>query len=159
MQPLNTLKSNHSNLARVSFKCDKLTSIKMFYLFIYFISDKIRRSCFWLLVPKEEILKCVCVKSAFTFEGEGWAQCAQLCRCLVGVHAVAQGQLGNATAVLTPEVVWYRIVILCSVCEGLRNKWQKRSTEIKLQECVNDRTENNGHFLKNGASVSFQSMV
>lgn len=65
---------------------------------------------------------CVCFKSAFTFEGEGRAQRVQLGRCLVGVHAVAQGQLGNTTAVLTPEVVRYGIIILCSVCEGLRDK-------------------------------------
>lgn len=89
-------------------------------------------------------MKKTCVRMrfnrAFTFEGEGWAQCVELGRRLVGVHAVAQGQLGNTTAVLSPEVVRYRIVILCSVCEGLRNKGQKCPPEIKLQVRMNDRT-------------------
>lgn len=72
----------------------------------------------------------------------------------MGVHAVAQGQLGNTTAVLSPEVVRYRIIILCSVSEGLRNKWQKRSTEIKLQECMNEHTENNEKWSKSLISIN-----
>lgn len=114
-------------------------SIKMFYLSIYFT--------------------IVSIKHVFTFEGEGRAQRVQLGRCLVGVHAVAQRQLGNATAVLTPEVVGYRIIILCSVCEGLRNKGQKRPSQIKLQERKNNWTQNNCHFWKSGASIPFQAIV
>lgn len=55
-----------------------------------------------------------------TFEGQCWAQCVELSRRLVGVHAVTQRQLGNTAAVLSPEVVGYCIIILRRVCEGLR---------------------------------------
>lgn len=37
----------------------------------------------------------------------------------MGVHAVAQGQMGYAPAVLPPEVVGDGIIILRCVCEGL----------------------------------------
>ena len=40
-----------------------------------------------------------------TCEGEGRVQGVELGRGLVGVHPVAQGQLGNPAAVLAPEVV------------------------------------------------------
>lgn len=116
-----------------------LFSIQMFYLSIYFT--------------------IISMKHALTFEGEGRAQRVQLGRRLVGVHAVAQSQLGNAAAVLSPEVVGYRIIILCSVCEGLRHKGQKRPSQVKLQECRNDWTQNNCHVWKSGASISFQAIV
>lgn len=38
----------------------------------------------------------------------------------MGIHAVPQGQLGNSSTVFTSEVIGDGLVILSSVCEGLR---------------------------------------
>lgn len=54
-----------------------------------------------------------------TCEGEGGAQGVELGGGLVGVHAVAQGQLGYPTAVLAPEVVRDGLIILSCVSKGL----------------------------------------
>lgn len=39
---------------------------------------------------------------------------------LVRVHAVTQGQLRNATAVLSAEVIRYSVIVLGRVSESLR---------------------------------------
>lgn len=54
-----------------------------------------------------------------TSERKSRPQGVKLGRCLVGVHAVTQRQLGNAAAVLPTEVVRYGLVILRCVREGL----------------------------------------
>lgn len=90
---------------------------------------------FWMSVQKEEILYCV-FNSGPTFEGECWSQRVELSWCLVGVHAVAQRQLGSTTAVLPAEVVRDGIIILRCVCEGLRRN-DKHFDEIKLHKCMN----------------------
>lgn len=49
------------------------------------------------------------------------------------VHAVAQGQLGNAAAVLPAKVVGYGVVILRSMCEGLERRERKEIYILKKQ--------------------------
>lgn len=65
------------------------------------------------------LLEFHCAARRATSERKSRPQGVQLGRCLVGVHAVTQRQLGNATAELSPEVVRYGLVVLSRVREGL----------------------------------------
>lgn len=47
----------------------------------------------------------------------------ELCRTLMRIHAIPQGQLGHPLAVLLPKVVRDGCIILSSVGESLGTKW------------------------------------
>lgn len=54
-----------------------------------------------------------------TCQGQFGARGVELCRALVRIHAVPQGQLRHPLAVLLPEVVRDGCIVLSSVGEGL----------------------------------------
>lgn len=65
-----------------------------------------------------------------TCQGKFGSHRVELCRTLVRIHAVPQGQLGHALAVLFPKVVRDGCIILGSVGESLETEW---GTSVNLQ--------------------------
>lgn len=65
-----------------------------------------------------------------TCQGEFRSHCVELCRALVRIHAVPQGQLGHPLAVLLPKVVRDGCIVLSSVGESLGTE---RGTPVNLK--------------------------